>query len=387
MVWNYLLNETMTFILMFMNFDNFTTWLEINLRTLTENYRILTTIAGKPVMPVIKANAYGHGLEEVARALETAGAQWCGVARIEEALMLRNAGILMNILVLGFTPPQRIREAIINRINVTVYDFNLAQQYADAIGNSTSKLNVHVKVDTGMGRLGIPTHQVLEFLKFIKEKHEFDVQGLFTHFACADEPEKPYTLEQLNKFSEIVKEVEHQGLRPALIHAANSAATLNFPDSRFDMVRCGLALFGLSPSPETKFPESLQPTLSWKTRLVSIKNLPSGHGVSYGFRYFTQKQERIGVIAAGYADGLRRRLGNHVLLQGRRVPVIGNICMDQCMLQLDKVPEAREGDEVVLIGKQGNMQITATEIAKEWGTISYEVVCGMAARMPREYIR
>ena len=153
------------------------------------------------------------------------------------------------------------------------------------------------------------------------------------------------------------------------------------------MVRCGLALFGLSPSPETKFPESLQPTLSWKTRLVSIKNLPLGHGVSYGFRYFTQKQERIGVIAAGYADGLRRRLGNHVLLQGRRVPVIGNICMDQCMLQLDKVPEAREGDEVVLIGKQGNMQITATEIAKEWGTISYEVVCGMAARMPREYIR
>ncbi len=369
-----------------MELDNFATWLEIDLGTLENNYRILQETTGTPVMPVVKANAYGHGLEEVAKTLEKAGAKWCGVARIEEALLLRNAGNRMNILVLGYTAPQRVQEAILNNISLTVYDPIVVRAYAQQAASLNQPLDVQVKVDTGMGRLGIPTEKALEFILQIKALQEFHFQGIFTHFACADEPEKPYTQQQLDKFNKILKQMQSQGIRPELIHSANSAAALNFPLSRFDLVRCGLALYGLSPSYETHLPEGIKPTLSWKTRLISVKQIPSGQGISYGYQYFTKKSEKIGVIAAGYGDGLRRQMGNTVLLRGKRVPVVGIVCMDQCVLQVDHIPDARVGDEVVLIGKQGEDEITVTEVAQNWNTISYEVICGLAARIPREYI-
>jgi len=368
-----------------MELDNFATWLEIDLGVLESNYRILHKTTGTPVMSVVKANAYGHGLEEVTKTVEKAGAQWCGVARIEEALLLRNAGIRMNILVLGYTPPQRVQEAVQNKISLTVYDPLMVQAYAQQAALTSQVLDVQVKVDTGMGRLGIPSEKALEFIHQVKDQQEFHFQGIFTHFACADEPEKPYTEQQLEKFNKILRQMYTQGMRPELIHSANSAAALNFPPARFDIVRCGLALYGLSPSSETHLPEGIKPALSWKTRLISIKQLPGGHGVSYGFKYFTKKTEKIGVIAAGYGDGLRRQIGNTVLLRGKRVPVVGNVCMDQCVIQIDHIPDAQVGDEIVLIGKQGKEEITATEIAKKWNTISYEVICGMAARMPRDY--
>jgi alanine racemase len=370
-----------------MELDNFATWLEIDLGVLENNFRILQKTTGTPVMPVVKANAYGHGLEEVAKTLEKAGALWCGVARIEEALILRKAGNRMNILVLGYTPPQRVQEAILNKISLTVYDPMLVQAYAHQAGSLNQLLNVQVKIDTGMGRLGIPAEKALEFICQIKELHEFHFQGIFTHFACADEPEKPYTQQQLNKFNKVLEHVKSQGLRPEFIHSANSAAALNFPSTRFDLIRCGLAIYGLTPSSETHLPEGIKPSLSWKTRLISVREIPSGQGISYGYQYFTKKTEKIGVIAAGYGDGLRRQMGNTVLLRGKRVPIVGNVCMDQCMLQLDHHPDAQIGDEVVLIGQQGENEITATEVAKNWNTINYEVICGMAARMPREYIR
>ncbi len=369
-----------------MNLDNFATWLEINLGVLEKNYKILKSFTGKPVMPVIKANAYGHGLEEVGKTLEKSGASWCGVARIEEALMLRNAGIRMKILILGYTPPLRIPDAIKNNISLTLYDPDVANAYAQQARMIDSKLNVQVKIDTGMGRLGYPVDRAFEFIQFVRNKPEFNLEAVFTHFACADEPDKEYTHQQLDKFKIIVRELESQGMRPHIIHAANSAATLNFPESHYDMVRCGLVVYGLSPSPAILLPDGINPVLSWKTRLISIKELPANHGVSYGFAYFTKRSERIGVIAAGYADGLRRRPGNHVLINGKYVPVIGNVCMDQCMVQLNDVPDVKVENEVVLIGKQGENAISAADLAKEWGTISYEVVCGMAARMPREYI-
>lgn len=369
-----------------MELDNFATWLEIDLGALENNYRILREATGTPVMPVVKANAYGHGLEEVTKTLEKAGAQWVGVARIEEALLLRKAGIHMNILVLGFTPPQRVQDAILNRISLTVYDPTVVQAYARQAASLNQPLDVQVKIDTGMGRLGIPVEKALEFIFQVKDLHEFHFQGIFTHFACADEPEKPYTIQQLEKFNRILEQMQSQGIRPELIHSANSAAALNFPSARFDLIRCGLALYGLSPSDATHLPTGIKPTLSWKTRLISIKQMPSGHGISYGFKYFTKNSERIGVIAAGYGDGLRRQMGNEVLIHGKRVPIVGNVCMDQCVLQLDHIPDAGMGDEVVLIGKQGGDEITAAEVAKKWNTISYEVICGMAARMPREYI-
>jgi alanine racemase len=338
-------------------------------------------------MPVVKANAYGHGILEVARVVEKAGANWCGVARIEEALLLRNNGINMNILVLGYTAPQRVHEAILNKISLTVYDPQLIQAYARQARSINQALDVQVKIDTGMGRLGIPSEIALEFILKVKEIKEFNFQGIFTHFACADKPDKPFTQQQLLKFNKTLEQMQAQGIRPELIHAANSAAALNFPLARFDIVRCGLVLYGLSPSKETHIPEGIKPTLAWKTRLVSIKKFSAGQGIGYGYKYYTKKIEKIGVIAVGYGDGFRRQIGNYVLLHGRRVPIVGNVCNDQCMLTLDHIQEPRIGDEVVLIGKQGNDDITVNEIAKNWDTISYEVICGMAARIPRIYIK
>jgi alanine racemase len=369
-----------------MNSDNFASWLEVDLGVLENNYRILRDWTQTPIMPIVKANAYGHGLEEVTRTLEKAGAEWCGVARIEEALILRESGLRMNILVLGYTAPQRVQDAIRNNISLTLYDPLLVQPYARQAKAAGHLLNIQVKIDTGMGRLGIPTEKALEFIQQVNGKTEFHLQGVFTHFACADEPLKPYTQNQLDKFVQVINSMHSSGIRTDMIHSANSAAAINYPSTRFDIIRCGIALYGLPPSKDTKLPRGIKPAMSWKTRITSVKQLPGGHGVSYGFKYFTRKPERIGVIAAGYGDGLRRQDGNIALLHGKRVTIIGNVCMDQCMVQLDHIPEANVGDEVVLFGKQGDDEISATEIAENWETINYEVICGMAARMPRHYI-
>ena len=365
--------------------DNYATWLEIDLNAIKNNYKKLQQISKTPVMPIVKANAYGHGLEEVSKHLEQAGAEIFGVARIEEALILREYGIKSKILVLGYTSPYRIQDAIDNNISLTVFDFNVAKSYLAVLKKAKSRLNIHVKVDTGMGRLGVPYIDFITFIKFIAQKNFFQIEGLFTHFACADEPDKPYTKEQNGKFSIILDNIEALGLHPRMIHAANSAATLNFPETHYDFVRCGIALYGLDPSPTSRLPAGFIPALTWKSRLISIKILPKNHGVSYGFAYRTKKEEKIGVIAAGYGDGLRRRPGNEVLIHGKKAIIIGNVCMDQCVVKLDEIPEAKIGDEVILIGDQDGVNISATDIAEKWGTINYEVVCGMAARMPRIY--
>lgn len=369
-----------------MNSDNFASWLEVDLHILEKNFHILQKWTHTPIMPIVKANAYGHGLEEVSRTLEKAGADWCGVARVEEALILRQAGIHMNILVLGYTAPQRVQDAIRNQISLTIYDPLLIQPYTLQAKAAGHDLNIQVKIDTGMGRLGIPVEKAMEFIQAVRAVPQFHLQGVFTHFACADEPAKLFTTDQLDKFSRVVHEMLSSGKKPDMLHCANSAAAINLPGSRLDIIRSGIALYGLSPSKQTPLPEGIKPAMAWKTRLISVKLLPAGHGVSYGFNYYTKKQERIGVIAAGYGDGLRWQKGNLVLIHGKRAPVIGNVCMDQSMVQLDQIPDAKVGDEVVLFGNQENDEITATEISERWHTINYEVLCGMAARMPRHYI-
>jgi alanine racemase len=227
----------------------------------------------------------------------------------------------------------------------------------------------------------------VEFVRWLKGQRGLDVEAIFTHFARADETKYATTDEQIERFDGVLKELEKEGIKPRLVHAANSAGTLNYPAGRYDLARCGIVMYGLQPSPDSPLPEGFIPALSWKTHLVSLKTLPPGHGVSYNFQYFTQKNERIGAIAIGYADGFRRRAGNIVLVRGKRVPVVGAVCMDQCMVQLDDVPEARLQDEVVLIGRQGDEMISADELAKDWGTINYEVLCGLADRVPRIYLK
>lgn len=365
--------------------DAYSTWLEIDLGAIRNNIHQLQSITARPVMAVIKANGYGHGLVEAGRAAASAGAAWLGVARVEEAVTLRQAGITLPVLVLGFSAPERVAEAIANRISLAVHHPDLARDFAAQARALGQPLHVHAKFDTGMGRLGVFPEDGLEFARLIHDHPELKLEGAFTHLASADEPEKDTTDWQINRFTNLIEALEANQLRPPLVHAANSAASLYFPKAHFDLVRSGIAVYGLHPSAEAPLPEGFCPALTWKARLASVKVLPEGHGVGYNYRYVTQKPERIGVMPVGYADGFRRRLGNFALIGGKRVAVAGGVCMDQCMLQLDGVPEARIGDEIVLIGRQGNAVITAEEIGQAWGTVNYDVVCGLTARVPRIY--
>jgi alanine racemase len=368
-----------------MNPDGHTAWLEIDLEAIKHNIRQLRAIAQAPVMAVVKANGYGHGIVEVARAAQSAGAAWCGVARIEEALALRQANLAIPTLVMGFAEPQRIPEAIHNRVALCIYDLDTARAYAEQTRKTGGRLKVHAKFDSGMGRLGVFPEDGLAFIRELCTLEGLEVEGMFTHMARADDTDRETTLWQISRFRRLVEELQSEGLRPPLAHASNSASTLYFPQARFDMVRCGISIYGLHPSAEAPNPQDFQPALTWKARLTSVKYLPPGHGVGYNYRYRTQKQERIGAVSVGYADGFRRRLGNFALIHGRRVAAVGGVCMDQFMVQLDEMPEAKIGDEVVLLGQQGHEVITAEDIAAAWGTNNYEVVCGLEARLPRLY--
>ncbi len=370
-----------------MNNDNYATWLEIDLKAIENNFKQLSALSGVPVMGVVKANAYGHGLEEIALHLQAIGAKWCGVARIEEALQLRESGVDLNIMVLGYTSPKRVKEAQKAKIHLTVYDPLVAAQYEKEVDPDLGRLLLHAKIDTGMGRLGVRAEQALDFIEDISKVDAFDLEGVFTHFAVADEPQKLVTQSQIDKFEQILSALDEKKMRPRMAHAANSAATLNFPQAHYGMVRCGIALYGLTPATTMQLPENFKPALTWKTRLISIKQMPAGHGISYGHRYYTKEGERIGAIAVGYGDGMRRVMGNHVLLRGKRIKMVGSVCMDQCMVNLDDVPDAEVGDEVVLIGSQNGATIGATDLANDWKTINYEVICDLASRMPRRYIR
>jgi alanine racemase len=366
-----------------MNANGYSAWLEVDLQTIRQNVRELIKISQTEVMAVVKANGYGHGAAEIARASVEAGATWLGVARLEEAIALRRSGLNCHILVMGYTSPDRIAEAVNHNICLTIYDVSIGEAYADQASQLGGGLRLHIKVDTGMGRLGISPDTALQFIESISRKPQLNIEGIFTHFARADEPQAPTTLQQLEMFDDLMGKLRRVGVAPRYIHTANSAAILNYPQARYDLVRPGIALYGFPPSPDTALPPTIKPGLTWKTRLTSVRTFPAGHGISYGHIYYTHSTERIGSIAIGYADGFRRVNGNVALVRGRRVPVVGRVCMDQCMLQLDEVPEAEIGDEVVLLGSQGSENISAEELGERWGTFNYEVICGLSARLPR----
>ncbi len=368
-----------------MDTQAYSTWLEIDLGSIKSNVKQIKKITDTAVMAVIKANGYGHGVLAVAKAAVEAGAEWCGVARMEEALNLRLAGVKAKIMVLGYTPPVLIPKAVRNDIYVAIYDSQMARAYAAYAKKTGGKVKAHLKVETGMGRLGMPLDQVLDFMAEYHDHQYIDIEGIFTHFARADEPQVDSVRGQLSLFNAKLNQLRQRGLCPQTVHAANSAAVLNFPEAYFDMVRPGIAIFGLDPSPGSPLPENFRPALTWKARLTSVRTLPPNHGVSYGSIYVTSEEERIGVIPVGYGDGFRRVPGQRTILRGKLVNVVGRVCMDQCMLQLDSVPEASPGDEVVLLGKQGDQSITANDLAERWGTLNYEVICGLADRLPRVY--
>jgi alanine racemase len=364
----------------------FSTWVEIALDAIQGNVRLVRQQTGKQIMAVVKANGYGHGALAVARAALDGGATWCGVARVEEALELRQAGVGCPILLLSWTPPEQIHTAISHRISMTVW----TQEQITWISAEAKRLDMqarlHLKIDTGMGRVGVQREFAPELARRLSDDPDIFFEGLFTHFARADEADPTTTVRQEALFRHLLAELEPLGLRPPLVHAANSAASVTRPSAHFDLLRLGIAMYGLNPSEECRLPPGFRPALSWKAVLSQVKTLLPGSGISYGHEYVTRNHERIGTIPVGYADGFRRNANNQVLVGGKVVPVVGRVCMDQTLVQLDQVPEAKVMDEVTIIGVQGDQRISAEDVASRWGTNNYDVVCGIGARVPRLYV-
>ncbi len=369
-----------------MDIENQTIWVEVNLGAIRRNIQRVQNQTQRPVMVVVKANAYGHGLIEVSKIAVKAGAAWLCVARVEEAIRLREAGIEIPLLVMGYSTPERVADAIKYHISLMVNDYDLATAFDVAARDAGGKVSVHAKIDTGMGRLGVYYEEGEEFCIHINNLKNLHFEGIFTHFSCADEPQKPITALQIRRFDRLLKGLRSIGIHSQMIHASNAAGAMNFPDARYDAVRPGISIYGLNPSPLALLPEDFEPALSWKCRLTSVKTLPPGFGISYGHKYYTKQVEKIAAASIGYADGFRRVMGNTALIGGKRVQQTGNICMDQSMWLLPDDSTAKAGDEMVLIGRQGDAFISADEIASRWGTINYEVICGILDRVPRFYL-
>jgi len=353
---------------------------------------------GTKLLASVKANAYGHGAAETAREAAAAGADYLGVAFLDEALELRRAGIRTPILVLGFTPSYGLQVAREQDITVTLYREDVLEAAAQLPASAENKkLKVHIKIDSGMGRLGLlPGPGAEAFLERACRTPGLHVEGAFTHYARADETDKSYTEMQIERFAGVVHYIGKHELPISIIHAGNSAAGIDLPGHTGAMLRLGIGMYGLYPSEEVDHGAvPLVPVMSLKTELVHVKTLAAGEGISYGTRYFTQRSETVGTLPIGYADGFSRMLSGkaEALYRGRRVPVVGTICMDQCMLRLDDALDRgtaadaapSPGEEIVLMGKQGDAEITAEEIAHKLGTLNYEVTCMLANRVPRVY--
>jgi alanine racemase len=335
-------------------------------------------------MAVVKADAYGHGAIAVSRTAMLNGAEYLAVASMNEALELRDAGIEAPILVMGYTPTYFVRQAIQLHIALTLYDLDLARAYDRIARDIGEKLRVHVKIDTGMGRLGVLPEDAMPFFRHLAVLHHLEIEGLFTHFSMAAE-DQDYTKEQVKIFKGVIKPLRAGGVNLKYTHAANSAATLTSKDHHFSMVRVGLALYGLSPSESVPVPPEFRPVMSWKTVIAQVKSLPAGHPVGYGNTYLTRGEEVIAIIPVGYADGFRRSPEHwgEVLVHGQFAPVVGRVSMDKTAINVTNIPEVAIGDEVVLLGRQGDAQITADDIANQLGTINYEIVTTILPRVPR----
>ncbi len=338
----------------------------------------------------MKANGYGHGAVPVARAALDAGASWLGVARIEEGEQLRHAGIDAPIMLLSEPAPRVAARVVAAGLTPVVYTESGIDALAKAVADSgrDAPLDVHLKVDTGMHRVGCAPDDALALAQVITARDELTLAGVCTHLAVADEPDNPYTATQLSQFDAVLAALDAAGLRPPLAHAANSAGLL-VAGARYDLVRVGIACYGLPPAPTVSDDHlELHPALSLRARVTFVKSLPTGARVSYGLRSEVGTSGRVATVPAGYADGVPRTLGmvgGEVLIRGRRRPIIGVVTMDQLLVDLGDVA-AEPDDEVVLIGVQGDDEITATEWGERLGTISYEVVTGIGARVPRTYV-
>jgi len=377
---------------------------EIDLKAIAHNVKELRRITHPKtrLMAVVKANGYGHGVVEVAQCALQNGAAALGVARIEEGIQIRKDGIRAPILIFGYTPAQLAADLLKFDLTQTICTFASAQAFSQTAASLRKKLKVHLKIDSGMGRLGLLPQDfksdnpaainadAIQETITIASLPGLELEGIFTHFATADSANKSYADKQIRIFTNYLKQLQRAGLNPPVRHAANSAALIDMPQSHLDMVRPGIALYGLYPSDEVKKKTvDLKPAMALKTSVVHLKKVPAGFYVSYGITHKTPKPTTIATVPVGYADGLNRLLSSRgqMLVHGRRVPIIGRICMDLTMLDVGDIENVKVGDEVVIFGQQGNETLTVDEMAAALNTINYEIVSTITARVPRVYLR
>ena len=368
-------------------------WAEVDLNAVRHNVGLLARLVSPAVlMAVVKADGYGHGSVAAAYAALEAGATWLGVALVEEGVELRDAGIEMPILLLSQPPVEAARAVVDAGLTPVVCSGRFVDALAKAAADAGVESHpVHLKVDTGMHRIGCSPSEALDLAPAVRKHRELHLQGLLTHFAVADEPENPFTARQVATFEAVRKELARLGIRPPLVHAANSAGVLTAPEAHYDLVRCGISIYGIAPAAELDGRLPLKPALSLKARVSYVRRLQAGERLSYGLRYELDAPSTVATVPVGYADGVPRRLGQvggEVLIGGRRKPIAGNVTMDQLMVDLGSGADAdavEVGTEVVLLGRQADQEILAAEWAEKLGTIPYEVCCGIGERVPRRY--
>lgn len=365
-------------------------WVEVDLDALHHNLNEAKRVSkGAKILAVVKADGYGHGAVEIAKELHEE-ADYFGVALIDEALQLRRNGVTKPILILGYTSPTQYETLIEADITQAIFSREAARQLSDTAVRMGKKAKIHVVVDTGMSRIGFPpTEESIETIKWINTLPGLFVEGIFSHFALADSKDKTVDKMQLKRFGFVLDGLEREGIHIPIKHISNSAAVID-SDYSFDMVRCGIMLYGMYPSDEVdKTKVSLKPVMSLKSSVIQVKTLPPGEGVSYGHTFVTTRETRIATVSAGYGDGYPRALSSkgRVIINGQYAPIIGRVCMDIFMVDISHIDGVKVEDPVILIGRDGDKEITAEEVGALADTFNYEIVCSVSRRVPRIYLK
>ncbi|MGB4800267.1 MAG: alanine racemase [Candidatus Saccharimonadales bacterium] len=364
----------------------------IHLNHYTTNLAYVRSLVGPQtqILAVVKANAYGHGLEEIAHEAVRAGVSYFGVACLGEVKRMRAAGIQTPVLIMNYLDPDSIREAVSVHSSFTAMDMGFLVALKNAAHAAGMRAKVHLKIDTGLHRAGCDAAEALKLAQFVRDSSELELEGVFTHFAEAEDQHTAYTEHQLTLFTNCLKEFDSHGIRPPLIHAANSAAIIAHPSSHFTMVRPGIITYGLNPFPQDSplfesVASKLNPVLTLKSQIAHVRQVPPGEGVGYNLRWKAARQSVIALVPIGYGDGLRRAPHHtgHMLVQGHAVPVVGTIAMDYTLLDVTELHNPTVGDEVVIIGREGELQRTAADIAQECETIHYDIVTSISSRVAR----
>ncbi|EES51046.1 alanine racemase [Clostridium botulinum] len=367
-------------------------WAEIDLDAIAYNMKNIKKLAqNKDVIAVVKADCYGHGALDVVPTLLENGASRLAVAVLTEAIELRNNNVTAPIMILGYTPEYLFEEVVNYDIEQTVYDLEYAKKLSHLAIKFNKKAKIHIAIDTGMGRIGfIPNEKAIKDIKKIYNLKGLDVIGIFTHFSTSDETDKEYTNEQFNKFTSFIDMLSKVGVKIPIKHTSNSGAIIDLPKTYLDSVRAGIILYGYYPSDEiNKDNIKLKPALTLKASLTRVQELDINSYISYGKTFKTERKSIIATLPIGYADGYSRLLapGAKVIINGQFAPIVGRICMDQCMIDVTDIDNVNVGDEVIILGEDGNLKLTANDLANSMGTINYEILCMLKYRIPRVYIK